>query len=120
LILIIAIRDAARKAIALRTSASRRQLTRFICLFIFNTGGILPIIYIFFFSKKNEKQTKKAIKNAVEKVEKEAGKAFEYAEGSIEHTIAKVEHLIQKAPVIEKKSAAKKAPTKKPTTKKTK
>ena len=113
LILIIAIRDAVRKAIALWKSASRKQLPRFICLFIFNTAGILPIIYIFFFSKKNEKQTEATIKNAVHKVEKEASKAFEYAEGSIEHTIAKVENLIKKAPIIEKKPAAKKAPAKK-------
>ena len=73
----------------------------------------MPIIYIFFFSKKNEKQTEATIKNAVHKVEKEASKAFEYAEGSIEHTIAKVENLIKKAPIIEKKPAAKKAPAKK-------
>ena len=113
MILIIAIRDAVRKAIALWKSASRKQLPRFICLFIFNTAGILPIIYIFFFSKKNEKQTEAAIKNAVNKVEKEASKAFEYAEGSIEHTIAKVENLIKKAPIIEKKSTAKKPVVKK-------
>jgi hypothetical protein len=120
LILVIAIRDAVRKAIALRKSANRKQLTRFTCLFIFNTAGILPIIYIFLFSKENEKQTEKAIKNAVHKVEEEASKAFEYAEWSIEHTIAKVEHLMKKAPVIEKKTAAKKSPAKKPAAKKTK
>lgn len=124
-ILIVAIRDAIRKAIALWKSASRKQLTRFVCLFIFNTAGILPIIYIFLFSKKNEKQTEQAIKNAVKKVEKEAGKAFEYAEGSIEHTIAKVEKLMKSAPSVGKKStakkpAAKKAPAKKPTSKKSK
>lgn len=120
LILVIAIRDAVRKAIALRKSANRKQLTRFTCLFIFNTAGILPIIYIFLFSKGNEKQPEKAIKNAVHKVEEEASKAFEYAEDSIEHTIAKVEKLLKSAPSVGKKPAAKKAPAKKPVAKKTK
>ena len=44
-----------RKAIALRKAGNKKELTRFICLFIFNTVGILPIIYLVFFQKKEKK-----------------------------------------------------------------
>jgi hypothetical protein len=40
------------KAIALWRAGSNRHLAWFICIFIFNTAGILPIIYIFGFSAK--------------------------------------------------------------------
>jgi hypothetical protein len=42
------------KGIALWRAGGNRQLAWFICLLIFNTVGILPIIYIFGFSKKKE------------------------------------------------------------------
>jgi hypothetical protein len=42
------------KGIALWRAGGNRQLAWFICLLIFNTLGILPIIYIFGFSKKKE------------------------------------------------------------------
>jgi len=42
------------KGIALWRAGRNQQLAWFICLFIFNTLGILPIIYIFGFSKKKE------------------------------------------------------------------
>ncbi|MFC1939920.1 DUF5652 family protein [Chloroflexota bacterium] len=42
------------KGIALWRAGGNKQLAWFICLFIFNTLGILPIIYIFGFSKKKE------------------------------------------------------------------
>jgi hypothetical protein len=72
-------------------------------LFIFNTAGILPIIYILFFSKRSEKNAEVAIKNAAERVEKEAKE-------DIKKTVAKVEQLIKAAP---RKPVAKKAPAKK-------
>ena len=40
------------KGIALWKAGRNAHLIWFICLFIFNTVGILPIIYIFAFSKK--------------------------------------------------------------------
>ena len=46
--------EMAWKGVALWRAGCNRQLAWFICLFIFNTAGILPIIYIFAFSKKAE------------------------------------------------------------------
>jgi len=40
------------KGLALWRAGGNRHLAWFICLLIFNTLGILPIIYIFGFSKK--------------------------------------------------------------------
>jgi len=40
------------KAFALWHSARSRQLAWFVVLIIFNTAGILPIIYLLFFRKK--------------------------------------------------------------------
>ena len=41
------------KGIALWKAGRNNQLIWFICILIFNTIGILPIIYIYFFQKKN-------------------------------------------------------------------
>ncbi len=105
LLLALAIREGVRKGIALRKAGSKKHLIRFICLFIFNTAGILPIIYIVFFANKNKQETKQFI----ETIEQKAGEKIKHAEWSIEHTIEKVEKLIKKAPVIAKKPVAKKA-----------
>lgn len=40
------------KGIALWKAGNNKQLAWYICMFIFNTAGILEIIYIFAFSKK--------------------------------------------------------------------
>jgi len=48
--------EAAWKGIALWRAGRNAHLVWFICLFIFNTVGILPIIYIFAFSKKKKKR----------------------------------------------------------------
>ncbi|MFC1753577.1 DUF5652 family protein [Thermoproteota archaeon] len=40
------------KGIAMWKSARRNQTGWFVCVFIFNTVGILPIIYLLFFQKK--------------------------------------------------------------------
>jgi hypothetical protein len=50
-IIVIAIWDAVWKLIALWKSARNNQLAWFICLAIFNTAGILPILYITLFQK---------------------------------------------------------------------
>ena len=48
-IILLAIWDGVWKLIALWKSARHNQLAWFICLAIFNTTGILPIIYILCF-----------------------------------------------------------------------
>ena len=50
-IILLAIWDGVWKLIALWKSARHDQLAWFICLAIFNTVGILPILYILFFQK---------------------------------------------------------------------
>jgi hypothetical protein len=50
-IVVVAIWDGVWKLIALWKSARHEQLAWFICLAIFNTAGILPILYILFFQK---------------------------------------------------------------------
>ena len=50
-IVLLAIWDGIWKLIALWKSARHDQLAWFICLAIFNTAGILPILYILFFQK---------------------------------------------------------------------
>ncbi|HTQ49895.1 MAG TPA: DUF5652 family protein [Candidatus Acidoferrales bacterium] len=52
-IILLAIWDGVWKLIALWKSARHDQLAWFICLAIFNTVGILPILYILFFQKND-------------------------------------------------------------------
>jgi len=52
LIIILMLWEAIWKAIALWKAGRNNQIAWFVCIFIFNTIGILPIIYIFFFRKK--------------------------------------------------------------------
>jgi hypothetical protein len=54
LIPLLIVWEAAWKGVALWRAGRNAHLVWFICLFIFNTVGILPIIYIFAFSKKKE------------------------------------------------------------------
>lgn len=55
LLIFLIIRDMVRKGIALWRSGTKRQLAWFICIFLFNTLGLLPIIYLAFFQKKEKK-----------------------------------------------------------------
>ncbi len=50
-ILLLVVWSTAWKGVALWRAAGNKQLVWFICLLIFNTLGILEIIYIFGFSK---------------------------------------------------------------------
>ena len=50
-IALLVIWDGVWKLIAMWKSARHRQLGWFICLAIFNTVGILPILYIWLFQK---------------------------------------------------------------------
>ncbi len=56
LIIILMIWEAIWKAIALWKAGRNNQIAWFVCIFIFNTIGILPIIYIFFFRKNKPKK----------------------------------------------------------------
>lgn len=57
LIVILALIDAVLKLMALWRSARNNSLAWFVCLGIFNTIGILPLIYLLFFGKKSESPT---------------------------------------------------------------
>ena len=50
-IVLLAIWDGVWKLIAMWKSARNNQLAWFICLAVFNTAGILPILYITVFQK---------------------------------------------------------------------
>ncbi|MGD0583243.1 MAG: DUF5652 family protein [Bacteroidales bacterium] len=55
LIVIVGIWDTVWKLIAMWKAGRNDHLAWFICIFIFNTIGILPIIYILINKKKAEK-----------------------------------------------------------------
>jgi len=57
LIIIIAIWDGVWKLIAMWRAARNNHLAWFICIAIFNTIGILPIIYILMHKNKSEPAT---------------------------------------------------------------
>ncbi len=59
-LIIVSIWEMIWKGIGLWKSAKKGSLAWFICIFIFNTVGILPILYIYIFSK--EKIAKKVAK----------------------------------------------------------
>jgi hypothetical protein len=50
-VIVLAIWDGVWKVISLWKSARNGQLGWFVCLAIFNTAGILPILYILLFQK---------------------------------------------------------------------
>ena len=54
LIVTVVLWDAVWKGIGLWKSGRNNQLVWFICILIFNTIGILPIVYITFFQKKKK------------------------------------------------------------------
>jgi hypothetical protein len=56
ILIVLAVWEAVWKGIALWRAGKNSDLAWFVCIFIFNTLGILPIIYIFGFSKKEKKQ----------------------------------------------------------------
>ena len=55
LIVVIAIWELVWKGIALWKAGRNNQIEWFVILLIFNTIGILPIIYIYKFAKKSKK-----------------------------------------------------------------
>ena len=50
-VILLALWDGVWKVIAMWKSARHNQLAWFICLAIFNTAGILPILYLLLFQK---------------------------------------------------------------------
>ena len=54
LIGVLALREMVRKGIALWKAGTKRQKAWFVCIFIFNTAGILPILYLAFRQKKGK------------------------------------------------------------------
>jgi methionyl-tRNA synthetase len=54
---LICVWDAVWKGIALWKSGKNRQMAWFICIFVINTLGILPIIYLLFFQGKKRHAT---------------------------------------------------------------
>jgi hypothetical protein len=56
LLIVLIAWDLAWRGVALWRAGRNAHLVWFICLFIFNTLGILPIIYIFAFSEKKKKR----------------------------------------------------------------
>jgi len=60
-LILLAIWDMIWKGIALWKAGKNNHLTWFVFIFIFNTIGILPMLYIFVFSK-NKKQAKTTTK----------------------------------------------------------
>jgi phage shock protein PspC (stress-responsive transcriptional regulator) len=50
-LILVALWDGVWKLIAMWKSARHNQLPWFICLAIFNTAGVLPILYILLFQK---------------------------------------------------------------------
>ncbi len=59
LIIILGIWSLVWKGIALWKSAINKNLAWFIVLLVLNTLGILPLLYIFIFSKTSKKKRKK-------------------------------------------------------------
>jgi len=59
LFIIVAIFEAVMKGIAMWKCGRHNQLAWFVIILIFNTAGILPIVYLLFFQKKKiERKTK--------------------------------------------------------------
>lgn len=61
-LVVISLWEAAWKAIAMWKSARNSQLAWFIFIAVFNTAGILPIVYLLFFQKKGKIVVKKSKK----------------------------------------------------------
>ena len=67
LLLVILLWSFVWKLLALWKSAKNDSIIWFIVLAVFNTAGILPILYIFVFSKMKSKPAKAKPKKAVKK-----------------------------------------------------
>ncbi|MDA3855324.1 MAG: DUF5652 family protein [Candidatus Woesearchaeota archaeon] len=62
LVVFLVIWDMTWKAIGMWKAGRNNQLVWFVFIFILNTAGILPIVYIFFFQRNMNKKIKTKIK----------------------------------------------------------
>ena len=53
---LVALWDGVWKAIGMWKSARNNQLAWFVCILLFNTAGILPIVYLAWFQKRSKKK----------------------------------------------------------------
>lgn len=58
-VLVIALWELIWKGIALWKCGRHNQLAWYICILIFNTAGILPIIYLLFFQRRTRKRRRR-------------------------------------------------------------
>ena len=58
-IVLVALWDLVWKGIALWRCGRNKQLAWFICILIFNTAGILPIVYLIFFQRGKKKKKRR-------------------------------------------------------------
>ena len=70
MLVIILVWDSVWKLISLWKAAQNKSIPSFIVLAIFNTMGILPILYIFIFSKLKKKENKVESKKKIKKKRK--------------------------------------------------
>jgi uncharacterized membrane protein YagU involved in acid resistance len=63
-IVLLSIWESIWKGIGLWKSAKKGNLIWFICMFLFNTVGILPILYIYVFSKSKSEVKSEKIKKS--------------------------------------------------------
>jgi len=59
LLIILAVWEMVWKGIAMWKCGRANQLAWFVFILIFNTAGILPIIYILFFQRKSAQRTRR-------------------------------------------------------------
>lgn len=57
--ILIAVWDLVWKAVGMWKSARNSQIAWFVCILIFNTAGILPILYIYVFQRKKSVKKRK-------------------------------------------------------------
>ncbi len=62
IISVIAVWDSVWKGIAMWKAGRNNQLAWYVCILIFNTAGILPLVYLLFFQKTQVKKRKKVKK----------------------------------------------------------
>lgn len=57
LIIVLSVWEGVWKGLALWRSGRSNQIIWFVFLFLFNTAGILPIVYLIFFSRRKNTKT---------------------------------------------------------------
>ena len=63
ILIIASLWELAWKGVGMWRAGRNNQIAWFVCILIFNTLGILPVIYLLFFQKKESKVSKKPLKS---------------------------------------------------------